>query len=70
MTTQRAFLTTVLARLGIRFIDLTTSLQKAASASDRPIYFPANSHFTQEGHLIVANRIADELEELGVEWEM
>lgn len=46
-----------------RAVDLRPSLQTASDVLNRPLYFPLDSHWTDEGALTMVRQIADRLDE-------
>ncbi len=60
---QRAWLAENAERIGYRFIDVVPAFVEQVKS--RPIaFFPANIHFTSEGHAIVAAALGPELKKL------
>jgi len=57
---QRAYLRQKSEALGIAFIDLTPALQAAARdlQAKELLYYPANVHYTREGHRVVGDVLA------------
>ena len=62
---QRKYFSRRAAELGLRFVDLTRPLQKAADAArDRELlYFPTNLHLTAAGHRAIGQALADVIDE-------
>ncbi len=60
---QRRYLAAQARELGFEFLDLTPSLQRAATQHglDRLLYYPTSLHLTETGHRIVARSMADQL---------
>jgi hypothetical protein len=57
---QRAYFAARAAALGLRFVDLTEPLQRAAADPDL-LYFPTNLHLTPAGHRAIASALGDAL---------
>jgi hypothetical protein len=55
----------IAARQQLRFLDLLPSM-KAAQANGAALYFPADGHWTSEGHAFAAARIGDYLADAGM----
>jgi hypothetical protein len=58
--TQRTYLRRRCEELGLEFLDLTPSLQRAARmlGPDRLLYYPVNIHWTAEGNRVVSETVA------------
>ena len=59
---QREWLAQNVERLGAKYFDATTYMQKAAET--RLLYFPSNVHLTPDGHRALAEAVAPQLKRL------